>query len=483
VTTDKGLTHGEWAGKFTFFLAVTGSTVGLGNLWKFPYVAGSSGGGSFILIYLLCLFLIGLPLMMAEIMLGRLGRQSPVNSLRRLAKIHGLSGLWKWLGVLGMLIACLILSYYSVIGGWAFAYTVRAASGLFTGQTMDGVVSLFSRFAADPEHLLAWHTLFMLTTVMVVSRGVKNGLELTVKWLMPVLVIILIVLVVYAVRNADVYNAFAFLFHPDFSKITPDIVLTAMGHAFFTLSLGMGAIMVYGSYIGTRAPICGLSTAIIITDTLVAILAGLAIFPLVFSFQLEGVMIQSDPGLLFRIFPYVFGQMPAGTLMGTLFFILLSIAALTSAISLLEPAVAWLVESRGMTRPRASAWAGFLVWLLGLASMLSFTGLSLRDMITAVSVWLGYYDPGLEHRFYDLSFFAMIDYLTAKFLLPVSGILIAIFSGWMLKEEVTRQELSLSNGSYKCWSVLVRYVAPIAIFIVLLNATGALVWIGRFINH
>jgi len=483
VNTDKASIHGEWSGKFTFFLAATGSAVGLGNLWKFPYIAGSSGGGSFILIYLLCLLLIGLPLMMAEIMLGRMGRQSPVNSLRRVAKMHGLSGSWKWLGVLGMLIASLILSYYSVIGGWAFAYTVRAASGLFTGQTMDGVVSLFSQFAADPEHLLAWHTLFMLATVMIVSRGVKNGLELAVKWLMPVLVIILVILVAYAVKNADVINAVAFLFHPDFSKITPDIVLTAMGHAFFTLSLGMGAIMVYGSYIGTRAPICGLSTAIIVTDTLVAILAGLAIFPLVFSFQLEGVMIQSDPGLLFRIFPYVFGQMPAGILMGTLFFILVSIAALTSAISLLEPAVSWLIENRGMTRPRAAAWAGICVWLLGLISMLSFTGLSLRDMLTAVSVWLGYYDLGLEHKFYDQNFFSLIDFMTAKFLLPISGILIAIFSGWLLKSDVTRQELSLSKWSFHCWRVLIRFITPFAIFVVLLNATGALKWIRHFINH
>ncbi len=483
MTTERDTIHGEWAGRFTFFLAATGSAVGLGNLWKFPYVAGSSGGGSFLLVYLLCLFLIGLPLMMAEIMLGRMGRRSPVNALRRISQIHGHSRLWKWLGVVGMLIACLILSYYSVIGGWAYAYTVRAASGLFMGQTMDGVVSLFARFASDAEHLLAWHTLFMLTTVMVVSRGVKRGLEFAVTWMMPVLLVILVVLVIYAVRNADVYNAIAFLFHPDFHKITPDVVLTAMGHAFFTLSLGMGAIMVYGSYIGQRSSICGLSSAIIITDTMIAILAGLAIFPLVFSFQLEGIMIRSDPGLLFRIFPYVFGQMPAGILLGTLFFVLLSIAALTSAISLLEPAVAWLVESRGMTRPHASAWAGFCVWLLGLVSMLSFTGLNLRDMLTAVSAWLGHYSPMFEHKFYSQSFFTLIDFMTAKLLLPISGILIAIYTGWLLKSDVSKQELSMSNWSYQCWRGLIRYVTPVAIFVVLLNATGALAWIIRLINN
>ncbi|MGB2269416.1 MAG: sodium-dependent transporter, partial [Cycloclasticus pugetii] len=240
--------HGEWSSRLAFILAATGSAVGLGNIWKFPYIAGENGGGAFVLIYLLCILIIGIPIMMAEIMLGRRGRQSPINSMRTLATEAKASRYWSWLGWLGVIAGFLILSYYSVIAGWAMAYVVRVASGVFEGATADGVSHIFATFVADPEKLLAWHSLFMIVTMLVVARGVK-GLERTVKFLMPALLAILILLVGYAMERGAFEEGVSFLFKADFTKMTSEGVLTAMGHAFFTLSLGMGAIMVYGSYL------------------------------------------------------------------------------------------------------------------------------------------------------------------------------------------------------------------------------------------
>ena len=246
--------HGQWSSRFAFILAATGSAVGLGNIWKFPYITGENGGGAFVLVYLLCILAIGIPIMMAEVMLGRRGRKSPVNTMRDLAKEASASPLWVWLGWLGVIAGFLILSYYSVIAGWAMAYVVRVASGTFEGATADGVSNIFSQFIADPEKLLAWHSLFMIVTMLVVARGVK-GLERTVKFLMPALFVILILLIGYAIDQGSFEEGVYFLFNPDFSKINSDGVLTAMGHAFFTLSLGMGAIMVYGAYLPSKVSI------------------------------------------------------------------------------------------------------------------------------------------------------------------------------------------------------------------------------------
>ncbi|MGI9571075.1 MAG: sodium-dependent transporter, partial [Desulfobulbia bacterium] len=373
--------HGQWSSRWAFVLAATGSAVGLGNIWKFPYITGENGGGAFVLVYLVCIAVIGVPIMMAEIMLGRRGRQSPINTMQTLAIEAGHNPHWKWLGWLGVVAGFLILSYYSVIAGWSLAYIFRTATGTFTDVTPDGVGSIFGSFLSDSEGLLFWHTAFMVMTMLVVARGVAGGLEKAVKFLMPALFILLIILLGYAMNTAAFDEGVRFLFEPDFhallystneagvERLSWNPVLIAMGHAFFTLSLGMGAIMVYGSYLPQNASIAKTTFMIATADTAVALIAGMVIFPIVFANGLEP---GSGPGLIFQTLPLAFGHMPGGIFFGTLFFILLTFAAWTSSISLIEPAVAWLVENRRMDRMKASVVMGITCWLFGLLTVFSF---------------------------------------------------------------------------------------------------------------
>lgn len=440
--------HGQWSSRLAFILAATGSAVGLGNVWKFPYIAGENGGGAFVLIYLLCILLIGLPIMMAEIMLGRRGRQSPINTMKELAKEAGTSRYWSWLGWSGVIAGFLILSYYSVIAGWAMAYVVRVASGVFEGVTADGVNNIFGDLIADPEKLLAWHSLFMILTMLVVARGVK-GLERTVKFLMPALLAILILLIGYAMEQGAFEQGVSFLFKADFTKVTSEGVLTAMGHAFFTLSLGMGAIMVYGSYLPSKVSIGPTATLIALADTAVALLAGLAIFPIVFANGLEP---GSGPGLIFQTLPIAFGHMAYGSIFGTLFFVLLVFAAWSSSISLIEPAVAWLVENKKMSRMRSCIWAGLVTWAVGIGTVLSFN-------LTA------------DVTLFGKTFFDILDYLTANVMLPLGGLCIAIFAGWVMNKEASANELSFKQPVlHKFWLFIVKFVSPIAVVIVFLRA-------------
>jgi NSS family neurotransmitter:Na+ symporter len=443
-----------WSTRLAFILAAAGSAVGLGNIWRFPYTAGEYGGGAFVLIYLLCVAGIGIPIMMAEVLLGRRGRQSPINTMRALAEREGKTPAWSLLGWMGILAGFLILSFYSVIAGWTLAYVLRAAGGAFAGIDGAGSKALFDGLVGDGERLLAWHTIFMVLTVMVVARGVASGLERSVRWMMPALFVLLVVMVVYAAWAGDLGAAARYLFAPDFARLQDkagEAVLSAMGQAFFSLSLGMGAIMVYGSYLRRDASIARSAVMIAATDTLVALLAGLAIFPIVFAHGLEP---GSGPGLIFVTLPIAFGEIPGGGLFGTLFFTLLVFAAWTSSISILEPVVAWLVENRGFTRVRASILGGAGAWLLGIACLLS------------LNLWSGY-------TLFGKGVLDLFDYLTANVLLPLGGILIAVFAGWVLPRSATLDELGGQDGvAYRSWRFLVRYVAPMAVTLVLLNGLG-----------
>ncbi|MBL4762814.1 MAG: sodium-dependent transporter [Gammaproteobacteria bacterium] len=463
-TARRSSVHGMWSSRLVFILAATGSAVGLGNIWKFPYITGEYGGGAFVLVYLVCIALIGVPIMMAEVMLGRRGRQSPINTMRALAAAENRSSAWAMLGWLGVAAGFLILSYYSVIAGWALSYVFHAAVGTFDGQTADGVASIFNGLTGDPEKLIAWHSIFIFITMAIVAQGVKKGLERTVTYLMPALAGMLVVLVIYALNNADFRAGFEFLFYPDFSKISPDAVLAAMGHAFFTLSLGMGAIMIYGSYMPENASIGSTCIIIAIADTVVALLAGLAIFPLVFAYGLEP---GQGAGLIFSTLPIAFGQMPWGSFFGTLFFLLLTIAALTSAISLIEPAVAWLVENKSLSRVRASIYSGLGVWVLGLGSVLSFNVWSEKTL--SLTIKIGETVIPLVEK---ATFFDSIDYLTSSIMLPLGGLLIALFAGYSMSTASTKQELALKDDAYKVWRVLVRYITPVLVLIVFLHALG-----------
>jgi neurotransmitter:Na+ symporter, NSS family len=443
--------HGMWSTRLAFILAATGSAVGLGNIWRFPYTAGEYGGGAFVLVYLLCVAAIGVPIMMAEIMLGRRGRRSPINTMRELARQEGKHPAWQLLGWMGIVTGFLILSFYSVIAGWTMAYAVRSAGGVFVDIDAAGADAVFGALVGDAERLLAWHTIFMTLTVLVVARGVASGLEKAVRFLMPALFLLLVLMVVYSFSTGAFAEAVDYMFMPDFSKLSGEAVLSAMGQAFFSLSLGMGAIMVYGSYLHSDASIGANSVIIACMDSLVAILAGLAIFPIVFA---NGMQPEQGPGLVFKVLPLAFGQMPGGVLVSTLFFVLLVFAAWTSAISVLEPLVAWLVENLRFSRVRASVLAGVSVWLLGITCLLS------------LNEWSGV-------TVFGKGFLDLFDFLTANILLPLGGLSIAVFSGWVLSRAASVDELAMGEGmAYRLWLVLIRYVAPLAVALVFLNAIG-----------
>ncbi|WP_427501332.1 sodium-dependent transporter [Methylomonas sp. MED-D] len=444
--------HGAWSSRFAFILAATGSAVGLGNIWKFPYITGQNGGGAFVMVYLFCVAAIGVPIMIAEIMLGRRGRQNPINTMQSLAVEAGADPRWQYMGWLGMVGGFLILGYYSVIAGWSMAYIVKSFTGQFFSSDAGDIKALFDDLMASPIQQIFWHTVFMLATMQVVMRGVQGGLEKSVRFLMPALFFLLLILVAYAMSSGGYEQGIEFLFNPDFSKIDADAVLTAMGHAFFTLSLGMGAIMVYGSYLPGHVSIAKTTFYIAGADTIVALLAGIAIFPLVFANHLEAA---AGPGLIFQTLPLAFGHMGGGWLFGLLFFVLLFFAALTSSISIIEPAVAWLVENKDLQRREACLWAGGACWALGVAVVFSF------------NIWS-------EHKWFDKNLFELLDYLTANLMLPLGGLAIAVFAGWKMKPAHAEQELELPPQGFQAWQFLIRYVAPASVFLVFLHVLGVL---------
>ena len=456
--------HEQWSSRFIFVLAVIGSAVGLGNIWKFPYIAGEYGGGAFVLFYLLCIVLVGLPVMIAEILLGRRGRQSPINTMRMLAAAQGVTRAWSLVGWAGVITGFLILSFYSVVAGWALAYVFEAFSGAFHTASPEQIGALFTNLIGDPQRLLIYHTVFMLLTVTVVARGVKRGLEKAVMIMMPLMLFLLLLLVGYAMAQGAFAEGLAFLFKPDFQALffqclpdgscsfTAEPMLVALGHAFFTLSIGMGAIMVYGSYMPDKSSIGSASVMVVIADTAVALLAGMAIFPIVFANGLEPAV---GPGLIFKTLPIAFGQLPGGVVIGGLFFVLLVFAAWSSAISLIEPAVAYLAENRGWSRAGAAAAVGGVCWMLGLGTLLSFNRWS-----------------GEAFQLFGMTFFDLMDYLTANVLLPLGGLFIALFVGWACKRHLSESELSMHTLGFALWWVVIRFVAPLGILIIFLHAIG-----------
>ena len=443
--------RGLWSSRLAFILAATGSAVGLGNVWKFPYVTGENGGGAFVLVYLLCIAIIGIPIMMAEVFIGRNGRHNPITSFRLVAERNLASPGWRLSAIVGMLAAFIILSFYSVIGGWAASYIGHAAMGDFAGVTADSVGDLFGGLQASPVQLLAWHSIFMALVILVVSQGLKGGLERAVTILMPALFILLLVVVGYATTTGHFGEAVSFLFTPDFGALTMKGVLVALGHAFFTLSLGMAIMMAYGSYLGRDIPIGRTAVSVAIMDTVVALLAGLAIFPIVFANGLEA---SEGPGLIFVTLPLAFGNMPMGDLFGTLFFVLLLFAAWTSGISLLEPVVEWVEEKTSLGRTGSAIIAGGLCWALGIVSILS------------LNVWSDVTPLAMFAAFEGKTIFDLLDYFTANIMLPLSGLLTAIFVGWFVAQESLKSDLAMEGGTFQLWHNLIRYVTPVAVVIV-----------------
>lgn len=438
----KGM-HGIWASRWTFIMAATGSAVGLGNMWKFPYVAGSNGGGAFVLMYLACILLIGVPVMMAEVMIGRHGRKSPINSMRDAVDDSGADPRWSYVGWMGVAAGMLILSFYAVIAGWALDYIFEVASGDLIGVNGVSAGAAFDQLLNDPSRLILWQTVFMLLCVGVVVGGVKRGLGVAVEILMPLLFVMMLILLGFAVVKGNFSAAWTFLFSFDFEALSWRAVLEAMGQAFFTLSIGMGAIMAYGAYMPQNANIGKTILVVAFFDSSVAIISGLIIFSIVFATQ--GVEPSAGPGLMFISLPVAFGAMPGGVLIGSIFFVLVSIAAWSSAISLLEPCVAWLIETKNMGRIKANLSLAGFAWLLGLGSVLSF------------NIWS-------EYKLAGFTFFDFLDFLTANIMLPLSGLMIALFVGFVMKEEAVNAELEgTSSLVAEFWRATLRYIAPVAI--------------------
>ena len=443
--------HGQWSSRMTFILAVTGSAIGLGNIWKFPYIAGDNGGGAFVLIYLICIFVIGFPIMVSEIMIGRKGRRNPITSMKILGLEEQGSENWKWVGLIGLMAGFIILSYYSVIAGWTLHYFKMSLLGELSNLDSESVQTIFGELTGSAITQLMYHTVFMAISVAIIAKGIKDGLERAVKLMMPGLLFILIVLLFYSILQGDFMAGVNFLLMPDFTKITSQSVLAAMGQAFFTLSLGMGCIVMYGAYLPKNESIIGTTTTIIFCDTIIALLAGLVIFPIVFQFGLKPT---DGPGLIFLTLPLAFNEITGGYIFSGLFFILLAFAAITSALSLLEPSVAWMIENKNYSRGKSALIIGVLIWLLGFLSIFSF------NILSGFTFWKG-------------TLFDNFDYLASNILLPLSGLLFTIFASWIMKKENSIEELSdVSRHVYKLWRFGARYIAPIGVILVFLNAIG-----------
>lgn len=432
-------------------LATAGSAIGLGNIWKLPYMIGVNGGSAFVLVFVLCILLVGIPLMMTEILLGRRAQKNPLDGMHALAVEANKSTLWQYLGGMGMLTGLLILGFYSVIGGWVLAYIWQATSGSFMQISAPQASANFDALLASPLTLIFWHTVFMLMTMGVVARGVNSGLEKANNILIPALFAILLILLGYSMSVGDMHAAFQFMFKPDFSKITPVAALSALGHAFFSLSLGMGAVMVYGSYLQRNVSIARTTIYIALADTMLGLLVGLAIYALVFANHLAP---NAGPGLIFQTLPIAFGHMPAGNIIGMLFFTLVAFAAWTSSISLVEPAIAWIVENTKIKRHTAAWLLGLAVWLLGVAVALSFN--EWKD----VKIIFG------------LNIFETLDKLTSTILLPLGGLLMAIFAGYFMKKVHVQEELDLQVKAFKLWRIANNFIAPIAITAIFLYLFG-----------
>jgi neurotransmitter:Na+ symporter, NSS family len=445
--------HEHWSSGFTFFLATTGGAVGLGNIWRFPYIVGENGGAAFILIYLAFVIVLGIPLMMSEFMLGRYGRQSPVNSMALISERESGSRHWKLLGVSVVVTPLLVLSFYSVVAGWTINYVIGSASGALADVTGESSAQAFSQLNESPGQLIFFQALILVATIFIVARGVKKGLEKAVEWLMPMLFFILLALTLYSLSIGDAGAAIDFLFTPDFSVVTPEIMLLAAGQAFFSLSLGTGSAMTYGAYLPKNVSILKMACYVAAADVSVAILSGLAIFPIVFAAGLEP---SEGPGLVFVTAPIVFSQIAAGQFFGTLFFVLLLAATVTTTISMLEPLVCFLEEKYSLKRPRLALYSGCGVWMMGITAALSF------------NVWKDFTPLGHISIFAEKTVFDLLEFFSVNIFIPINGLLITLFAGWVLTKSSAAEELKIEQSwLFSAWRYLVRYFVPVALLLLL----------------
>ena len=445
----------NFGSKIGAILAAAGSAVGLGNIWRFPYEAGNHGGAAFILIYLGCVCLLGLPIMIAEFTVGRRSKASTGKAYSILAP----GTQWKWIGYLGVLAGALILGYYSVVAGWTLEYIVEALGNGFAGKGAEDFVASFQSFSQDPVRPLVWLAIFLLATHFIVVKGVKKGIERSAKILMPMLFILILILAVCSMTLPNAGKGLEFLLKPDFSKVDQDVFLGAMGQAFFSLSLGMGCLSTYASYFGSETKLGKTALSVGVIDTFVAILAGFIIFPAAFS---VGIQPDAGPSLIFitlpNVFQQAFGAIPyLPMLFSVMFYVLLALAALTSTISMHEVVTAFLNEQFSLSRSKAAIIVTSFCTVLGVASSLS------------LGIWS-------EYTLFGLGCFDFLDFLTAKIMLPLGGLLVAVFVAWYLKRSVSYDEVTnygLQKAPYfPVYMFILKYIAPVAIAMIFINELG-----------
>ena len=444
------MSRDSFGSRLGVLLAMAGSAVGLGNLWRFPYLVGENGGAAFIIIYLACVCLICLPIFISEFVIGRRSQKNAYAAFRDLSG----GSAWRWVGLMTVIVPLIVASYYCVIGGWAFEYLWKSCTFSFTGDaSQEAVSTMFSDFVSSPWGPVIGQTLFLLVTTLIVIIGIKDGIERFSKLMMPILFIIVIAIAVYSSTLPGSGAGFEYLFKPDFSKVDGGSFASALGQAFFSLSLGFGTIMTYASYVDKKDNILFQSTSTAIADTMFALIAGMAIMPAVFAF---GINPQSGPGLVFETLPYVFGKMPGGGIVAILFFLALIVAALTSSISMIEVGVAYLIEEKKLKRTTACVVLFLICWILGIFCALSF-------------------GPLAEVKLAGRSIFDFFDNLSSNILMTLGSLLTVLFVGWRLKKTDIYEEFT--NGgtlstNVKIFGVLwflIRYVAPIAVIVIFIS--------------
>ncbi|WP_340587838.1 sodium-dependent transporter [Erythrobacter alti] len=464
--TQSGSTGDHWSSRTAFILAAVGAAVGLGNIWRFPTLAGENGGGAFVLVYIGFVVLLGLPLVLSEVLLGRAGGEDAIGSVRKVAEHSNRSEAWKGIGALQITAGFLILSFYSVVAGWVINYVFVAGedflgalfsgnplSVAFAGEDQATITGRMGDLFADPGKLIMLHAIFMAATIWIVASGVHDGIEKAAKWLMPAFFVLLVIVTIYGSFTGEFARAVSFMFTPDFGKLNPTALNEALGQALFSLSLAAGGLLTYGAYVQRDVKLAPTAAMIAIADTCVAILAGLMIFPIVFAVGLDPA---AGPALIFQSLPIAFNQMPAGSLVGLVFFVLIFFAALTSSISLLEGPTAWVIDRFRFRRPFAAIIVGGVAFLIGVACALGY------------NVWSDVRPLGFWNIFADSDILDSLDGFTGKIMLPLGAFLVAIFVGWIADRRLIQQQTGLSGGMFMLWRFLVAWLCPIAVGLVLL---------------
>jgi NSS family neurotransmitter:Na+ symporter len=452
--SDAARVHDErrWSSNLMFLAAAIGSAVGISNVWKFTYVAGENGGGAFVLVYVLAIAFIAIPALIAEFLVGRRGGAGVVKTMDKLAASEGVSRAWRYYGQMAALGAFIALSFYSVVAGWTIDYFFLALTSGFAGMTAERSAATLSELLQNPGRMIVSQLVFLGLTAVTVAAGVRRGLENVLGFLTPALFVILFVLLIYAMLAGDFAAGAAFLFVPDFSRLNAQVVLLAIGQAFFSLGIGLGVMLTIGAYMDRTSSIVRSAVIVAVADGGVALIAGLAIFPIVFA---HGLQPNEGPGLIFQTLPIAFGQMPGGVVLAPLFFVLMALAALTSAITILECVVATIEDYSGMTRPKIVVIVTLLLWFVGLGTVFSFSSLET------------FHPLGLLPAFAERNIFETLDYIVSNFMMPGGGVLIAVLAGWGLRRSSLLDELQLADGLlFRAWRILVRYVVPAAIGLV-----------------